>query len=603
MWKPFKIDNFKWWLNLAPPDTIEDNQFSIAKNMFYNKKKQIQTRYWITNFGDPIGTNKPIPSTFFYQRDDTLARILIAASGDNIYRYDGTSAWNSFSGNLLEFETLPWITSNRVRKDFAVYKNSVYIGDGVNPYSAYNGTVFGQIWVGSAQTSVTFDNTTDVITKNSHGLAANDEIFFSVSGWALPTGITAYQVYYAITITTNTFQISTTKNGAAVNFTTNWTWTPQYQKLSQPRCRYIQYLGDRIYWAGDDANPISLYYTAAAPSDANSLNASVVVIGGDEDAGVINGVNLYNQLVTVFRSGKIFTVNVATPSSSPIDSQSWGYSDRSIQDVGNQQLFLTERGIDTLSKRYGVDGTGSIESKSLSENVESLLALITERQRNANVAMYIREKNNYIFQFDTNDDNVPDTTLVYSSLVGAFTQYTYPNIYDFTRYLESDNSVKFLAASGSTDQMFEIETGFDDFWEPISHQLRTKAYDFGEPGAFKTFGFVDLIWQKSKNFQIPVSIIVDWTVVWGGFITDEDITSSSSVETLWTRTIGTDTLTGDPITEEIQFYNYVCRVPLYVTWTDLSVDLSSEWGSRTFSQMRVGVDGEPVDVFWFSNYA
>lgn len=77
--------------------------------------------------------------------------------------------------------------------------------------------------------------------------------------------------------------------------------------------------------------------------------------------------------------------------------------------------------------------------------------------------MYIREKNNYIFQFDTNDDNVPDTTLVYSSLVGAFTQYTYPNIYDFTRYLESDNSVKFLAASGSTDQMFEIETGFDDF--------------------------------------------------------------------------------------------------------------------------------------------
>lgn len=57
-----------------------------------------------------------------------------------------------------------------------------------------------------------------VVTLNSHGLADNAPIVFSTTG-ALPTGIIAGAVYYvrATNKTTNTFEVSLTSGGAAVN--------------------------------------------------------------------------------------------------------------------------------------------------------------------------------------------------------------------------------------------------------------------------------------------------------------------------------------------------------------------------------------------------
>lgn len=44
------IDNFKGGLSLVDPSTLEDNQFEVLSNMFYNSDKRIQTRYGITTF-------------------------------------------------------------------------------------------------------------------------------------------------------------------------------------------------------------------------------------------------------------------------------------------------------------------------------------------------------------------------------------------------------------------------------------------------------------------------------------------------------------------------------------------------------------------------
>lgn len=57
-----------------------------------------------------------------------------------------------------------------------------------------------------------------VITWNNHGLTANQVVLFTTTG-ALPTGLTAGTNYYVVgsSITTNTFQLSTTSGGAALN--------------------------------------------------------------------------------------------------------------------------------------------------------------------------------------------------------------------------------------------------------------------------------------------------------------------------------------------------------------------------------------------------
>jgi hypothetical protein len=62
--------------------------------------------------------------------------------------------------------------------------------------------------------------TPGVVTWTAHGLAAGDAVKFTTTG-ALPTGITAGTTYYVISagLTANTFRVSATVGGAAINTT------------------------------------------------------------------------------------------------------------------------------------------------------------------------------------------------------------------------------------------------------------------------------------------------------------------------------------------------------------------------------------------------
>ncbi len=65
-----------------------------------------------------------------------------------------------------------------------------------------------------------------VITKAGHGFAANDPVAFSNSGGALPVAITAGTTYYVKTVLdANTFTISATAGGAAINTASTGTGT------------------------------------------------------------------------------------------------------------------------------------------------------------------------------------------------------------------------------------------------------------------------------------------------------------------------------------------------------------------------------------------
>lgn len=64
------------------------------------------------------------------------------------------------------------------------------------------------------------DVTADTITSNGHGLVNTDRVIaFNVAGETIPTGITEGAAYFVVGAATDTFQISTTSGGAAVNLT------------------------------------------------------------------------------------------------------------------------------------------------------------------------------------------------------------------------------------------------------------------------------------------------------------------------------------------------------------------------------------------------
>ncbi len=84
-----------------------------------------------------------------------------------------------------------------------------------------SGTFYGYMPInGGTLAGVGTAATSDVITSNGHGLADTDRVTVqTVAGESLPTGLSATVIYYVVSSATNTFSLSLTSGGAAVDIT------------------------------------------------------------------------------------------------------------------------------------------------------------------------------------------------------------------------------------------------------------------------------------------------------------------------------------------------------------------------------------------------
>ena len=593
-----QYQNFNGGLNLNQSTNIADNELTIAKNVFYNNSKQIQSRRWFTTFWNSVGSD-PFTSFFFFQRDDTLERIAVAHAWSTMYKYDG-STWNSVKSGLIGNETIPGITENRVRVDYAVYKNIIYMMDGVNPYAKYDWTDYTAIGIETAVVC-TFDNTTEYVNKTTHWLVANDEVFFTTDT-ALPAEITVNQVYYVILVDADNFQITTSPSGTALDFTDNWSGTNEFTKLSEPRCRYIAYLNNTMFGASDDANPTTLYWTDTLSATSNNINQNVLVVWGDEQ-GRINAISEYSNTIIAFKDSKVYWVDISVPSSQPIDTQTWGFSNRSVNNVGNSLVYFNERWVDTLQRRSGVDGYQAIESEELSTNVRALMQKIQEKNYNASASIYIKKHNNYYFSFDTTGDDIPDTTLVYNSVLSSRTQYVLPSLYDYWTYINADKEVQNIFTSGSWGQVYQFETGFDDDWQPIESEIQTKDRDFDDPAQLKMFEWVDVTGYKQEWWEIDIKVIIEWEVRQLGKVTDSRVNLDVASGVLWVDWLGTQSLwvwEWDDA-EWLPLYKFTVKLPVMIRWSDIAVNMSATWVQWILEKIRVWVNNETVQIFGYNN--
>ena len=81
-------------------------------------------------------------------------------------------------------------------------------------------------------TAFTADYTTDFLTSTAHGLANADRVMV-FSSTTLPAGISSSTVYFVVNKTTDTFQLSLTWGGSAINLTDNGTGTHKWHVATQ----------------------------------------------------------------------------------------------------------------------------------------------------------------------------------------------------------------------------------------------------------------------------------------------------------------------------------------------------------------------------------
>lgn len=89
----------------------------------------------------------------------------------------------------------------------------------------------------------TANATTDIFTSNAHGLTNEDKVQLTTAT-TLPAGLSLATSYYVITATTNTFQLSATPNGSAIDITDAGTGAHTYHLKGK-----AVYVGDWKYVA------------------------------------------------------------------------------------------------------------------------------------------------------------------------------------------------------------------------------------------------------------------------------------------------------------------------------------------------------------------
>jgi hypothetical protein len=377
------------------------------------------------------------------------------------------------------------------------------------------------------------------------------------------------------------------------------------QYLARPLVRYVEYMQDRVFGFGEDLNPNTLYYSAAAPADGTTFNTNAVVIGGDEQ-GIGTGLFEAGQVIVAGKSKKIFSVNILTPLATPLDTQNGLYSQRALQSFGNGTLYFNDLGVNFLRSRQGVEGGGALQAEALSTDVQLLIEEIQPRYFNSNCGGVINELNNYYFSFDTSNEDTPDTTLVRSAITKSWSKYTIPPAYQYGTYIEDSGEVRYLIASAVTGQMYEIETGFDDNGSAIDYELQTKDFDFGNPEEWKDFDYVEILGLMNEGGTVYTQSLIDGETVADGTITDANLTSSGTAFPIGIKPIGTYPIGGGG-SSDIVLYPYRIRIPLLGAGggTRLSVKMFSNTTPMawTLNRIIVSYNGNTVDVFPYANIA
>ena len=678
------VKDFRGWLNLTDPKNIDDNQFEVLTNMFYNKDKRIQTRLGLKKFKNVIPE-----STQLISAADTTTNWAVSDDGASLAT--GTAIRGTFS---LQF----WVDVSATVNDFATLTNSTlgtiditgnkgHLGFFINVPTGFNTNLTDiKIRLGSSSSDY-YEWTLAALTESQDEFIRLDFADATTTGTPVDTSIdffrlqitytgsyldqagiriddintysetstkpvTSYffhkrddnqQIICIVTVGTNMYLLDNlsdewtvidtgltefeTKIGSTTD-RTRWDFVvyrnivymcnglDDYRKWNgtiietfwaQPKVRYLAFLADTVFGAGDDENPSTLYWISPGAGNADAISTNLVVVGWDE-LGQINGITELGQFVLAGKSRKVYTIDIVGKSALPIDAQNGLYSNRATKNVANSIVFYSDNGVNNLQQKKAAVGAQAIENAPLSDDIRDLLDQIEPWQRNASCALYAKELNNYYFSFDATNDNIPEKTVVLSSLVPkAWSTYTYPAAYDYGLFIDDSNVESLILASANVGQLFEIETGFTDNDITIPYEIRTKQWDMNNPSQEKVFNAIDIFGLKSLGEPIEVDIIVDWEVVSGAIIDDTFLDFTSSNVTIGTTAIGIEAIGGwgSRESDTIDTFPYKVRIPMYAMGETIQICMKSDTTPITWTldRLRIDFDAQTMDIFPISNLA
>ena len=297
------------------------------------------------------------------------------------------------------------------------------------------------------------------------------------------------------------------------------------------RCKYIVQRGERLYAAGDDNNPNTIYFCEIGAGnhfpDLNFINA----VSDDND--VITGLAEFHQAMVAFKNRHIYGWFGWNPEADvrfdKINVHTGTASFRTIQRVYNFLFYLGEDGVYAL---HGLEPS-YISSNNLTDEV---VKRRFDGLVNTDQACAIFHDGKYILAVRT-AGTYNELVLVYDFVRKAWSPWTGWNASAFTAY----NGGLYIG-SGQTGEVYKTNDKHNDNNLPIPFRIKTKPFDCRYPLHEKKFAwFYMLVGEKDDGNEIDVKVECDYktiqlhngiqlntVIVPGAFMMDEEAPAGRS---------------------------------------------------------------------------
>ena len=220
------------------------------------------------------------------------------------------------------------------------------------------------------------DNTTDLLTIASHGLSNDDRL--KIDGTVIPAGLDNTIRYFVISSLTNTFQISLTSGGAAVDFTSNgdnvhYTRSDGTNFDQLIEFKFIKKIGEQSTWNGVEQYVYCLYNAVAAPGNGwtdvtTTYDGRYINVGSstptesDGDVTLKTAINLINLSSTanayVGGANGAYSHDEDT-GTAMTGSTSWSGGSPGSTTITSTHTFLTKRKVTTIKYQVAASASGS----------------------------------------------------------------------------------------------------------------------------------------------------------------------------------------------------------------------------------------------------
>ena len=503
-------------------DNLAENQVAILENMTLSPKGQIETRYGFSNFctNATSGTSSVGGLSYFdtYNTEQLLSvangRLHAIESNGIATTQPEDNTWTESTSNWSA-TARKWATGYDItptyRVSMAQFNNKVYIVDGENPLSVWDGeTVKRQggklrsitvTTAGSGYTSATASITGPNLGGTNPTVAQVSLAGGAVAGITVSDGGDGYSTSPTVTII---------GNGSGATATA---------RVSAPPVglRILAVVGNRLIGVGSGQNRNALYASdildASVWDDANSI-----VVGGDDGDEITAIVPFYSNRLVVFKKNKIFQVTIPPDMSSASDwiveviSTTVGCAaERSAIQVNSDIFFLANDGIRTVVRSTSDDFTSV--GLPISEIVKDVIAEIN--QPSIGVASAIFHDNRYLLAIPTGSSDTNDKILVYNTVLQAFEGTWTPDVLQFVQ-TNFASLGKRLMAKGYTGAITQynaykptsglVAADYKDQGSDYASSIRTRDMNFGDPFSAKHGSHYEVIFDRSFATDVDISV-------------------------------------------------------------------------------------------------